>query len=62
MKFQQGDLVLHKKQGIHGIVVRLGSQDIFQTDKSDSLVNVLWHTADSRPRWVMGSSLVKANA
>lgn len=60
MRLGQGDLVLLEGTGLHGIVIRTTSEQVFQGDKPDGLVNVLWH-AGNGPRWVMSSSLVKVN-
>ena len=60
MRFEQGDLVLLKGMDIHGIVVKTTSEQIFQGDKADGLVSVLWHAANG-PRWIMGSALTKVN-
>ena len=63
MHFTQGDLVLLKgvgDHGPHGIVVSVATESLFETDKKDTLMSVLWH-GNSSPRWVMGSSLAKVN-
>lgn len=61
MQLQQGDLVTLKGINAHGIVLRVVSESLFEADKKDSLINILWHGVDS-PRWVMSSSLVKVNS
>ena len=60
MQLQQGDLVVLKGTSAHGIVVRVGSENLFQSADKDSLVNILWH-GNSHSRWVMSSSLAKVN-
>mgnify|MGYP001162452850 CR=1 FL=1 len=60
MQLQQGDLVLLKGTSAYGIIIRVASESLFEADKVDSLVNVLWH-GNHRSRWVMSSSLAKVN-
>ena len=60
MQLQQGDLVLLRGTNDHGIVIRVASKNLFEADKEDSLVNIIWH-GSSKPRWVMASSLAKVN-
>lgn len=60
MRLVQGDLVLLKGMDIHGIVIKTTSEQIFQGDKAEGLVSVLWHAGNS-PRWVMSSTLTKVN-
>lgn len=60
MQLQQGDLVLLKGTNAHGIILRVASESLFEADKKDSLINILWH-GNSHPRWVMSSSLAKVN-
>ena len=60
MQLQQGDLVLFRGTNIYGIVLRVASESLFEADKKDSLINILWH-GNPHPRWVMSSSLAKVN-
>ena len=61
MHFRQGDLVLHKAANTHGVVISVASESLFEVDKKDALMSVLWH-GNSSPKWVMGSSLAKVNS
>jgi|5B_taG_2_1085324.scaffolds.fasta_scaffold165910_2 hypothetical protein len=61
MHFRQGDLVLLKDTNAHGVVISVASESLFEADKKDILMSVLWHGVSS-PRWVMGSALAKVSA
>ena len=61
MQLQQGDLVMLKGTSAYGIVLRVASESLFEADKIDSLIKILWH-GNSSSRWVMSSSLAKVNS